>query len=200
MLLAGAFAAFLLLALIITDWWHFTSLSPQVSDYGCRVARRQDVLSAKDGDGLGRFDRNGLLRLPHGIARLFQAEKRIVLRPLFSMRFRTAWPLKATIDVSCDGDTLRLTCTKRMPWSSVLLTLTWFAVVAVGSAAFLVSFGLDGGFATLGGTFLGIGIAALGLLVLAFGLIVVALAYRLEDHRLTQAYQELQAALTIPDP
>ena len=40
-----------------------------------------------------------------------------------------------------------------------------------------------------------VGIVCIGLLVLAFGLITVSLAYRLENQRLTQAYEELRAVL-----
>jgi hypothetical protein len=39
-------------------------------------------------------------------------------------------------------------------------------------------------------------VAGVGVLVLLFGLVVVSLDYRLEDQRLTQACEELQAALS----
>jgi hypothetical protein len=48
---------------------------------------------------------------------------------------------------------------------------------------------------SLSGALMGLGITGLGFLVLAFGVLTVALAVRLEDHRLTQAYHELRAAL-----
>ena len=51
---------------------------------------------------------------------------------------------------------------------------------------------IDGGFNSASGWFLALGIAGLGTLVLLFGLILISLAYRLEDSRLMQVYQELQ--------
>ena len=74
--------------------------------------------------------------------------------------------------------------------------MLWLALVVVGTFVFVVMFGLDGGFQSMGGAFLGLGIFALGVLVLAFGLVLLSLAYRLEDHRLMQVYQELQEALS----
>jgi hypothetical protein len=43
-------------------------------------------------------------------------------------------------------------------------------------------------------------VTGLGLVVLVFGLIIVALAYRLEDERLTKAYEELSDVLTGAEP
>ena len=108
------------------------------------------------------------------------------------MRFRTAWPLKGTITLHSTGAGVALHLTKRVPWSSGLLTMIWLGLVAVGTLAFLVTFGIDGGFGSAGGWFLGLGVAGLGALVLLFGLIMVSLAYRLEDSRLMQVYRELQ--------
>jgi hypothetical protein len=200
MLLAGLFAAVLFLGLIITDWFHFTSLTAPASTYGCGIARTDDHLPVPTNTlELDRFDRNGLLRLPHGVARFFRDDWRILLRPqyrLFSLGFRTAWPLKVTIELERDGTATRVRCTKRVPWSSALLTVAWFLVVGGGTISFLVSFVSNGGFASLSGVLMGLGITGLGVLVLAFGLIVVILAYRLEDDRLSQVYRELLIALT----
>lgn len=202
MVLAGSFAAVLFLGLILADWMYFTRLTAPSSRYGCGVARLEDRFPLAPWTRLlDRFDCNGLLRLPHGLARVFPDEQRILLRPqyrLFSLRFRTAWPLKGSIEVEPDGETTRLTCVKRVPWSSALLTLLWFVLVGAGTAAFVIAFLANGGLDSLGGLLMGLGIAGLGLLVLAFGLVTVSFAYRLEDHRLTQTYQELRAALT-PD-
>jgi hypothetical protein len=60
-----------------------------------------------------------------------------------------------------------------------------------GTLTFVVLFTLDGGLSTVGGIFWVIGMAALGVLVLAGGLILLSFAYRLEDFRLMQVYQEL---------
>jgi hypothetical protein len=193
-IVAGFFGAFLFVVLIVTDWVHFTSLGVQASRYGCRVARREDRLPHDTARGLQRFDKDGMLRLPHGIARVFREQHRILLRPqyhLFTLRFRTAWPLKATIDLKDDGASTVALSIKRMPWSSAVLTVLWFAVVAAGTLGFLVTFAIDGGFSSFGGTLMGLGVTGLGLVVLVFGLIIVALAYRLEDERLAKAYQEL---------
>jgi hypothetical protein len=198
-IVAGFFGAFLFVALVVTDWVHFTSLGVQASRYGCRVARREDHLPYEVATRrLQRFDKDGVLQLSHGIARLFRDECRILLRPqyhLFARRFRTAWPLKATIDLKRDGDGTTVLFIKRMPWSSAVLTVMWFVIVAVGTLGFLVAFAVEGGFASLGGVLMGLGVTGLGLVVLVFGLIIVTLAYRLEDDRLTKAYQELRDVL-----
>ena len=60
---------------------------------------------------------------------------------------------------------------------------------------FIIAFAADGGFTSFSGALMGLGIMGIGLLVLAFGVVVVALAYRLEDSRLTEAYRELMSAL-----
>jgi hypothetical protein len=128
-------------------------------------------------------------------------ERRILLRSQpsrFSSRFHTAWPLKGAIEWDREDGTLRLRCVKLMPWSSALLTLLWFAIVGVGTLAFIVKFlaGDDG--LSLGGLLLVLGVTAVGLLVLVFGLVTASLAYRLEDQRLMQVYQELRSALSRP--
>jgi len=60
---------------------------------------------------------------------------------------------------------------------------------------FVIAYLAEGGPMSLSGALMGLGITGLGFLVLAFGVLTVALAVRLEDHRLTQAYHELRAAL-----
>ncbi len=203
MLLAGLFGGLLLVALVLGDWIHFTSLTAPASRYGCPVARREDRLPLAVRAVAARFGPQDVLALPHGIARLFRTERRILLRPqyrLLALRFRTAWPIKGSIELVTDGEAARLVCAKRVPWSSAVITLAWFAVVAVGTVAFVVAYLLNGGLSSLLGMLMGLGIAGLGLLVLAFGLIVVSLAYRLEDHRFMQAYEELRAALTGEPP
>jgi hypothetical protein len=199
MLLAGVFAGMLFVALIVGDWVQFTSLTAPAIDYGLTVARTRDrVLVGTLEEVTARFGRDGVLRLPHGIARLFPEERRIVVRPqyqLFSLRFRTAWPLKGSVELRPQDGTTELTCRKRMPWSSALLTAVWFGIVALGTLAFVVSFVSSGGVASLGGLLMGLGLTGLGVLVMGFGVLVVIMAYRLEDHRLTAVYQELLRAL-----
>ena len=199
MVLAGVFGTFLLLVLIFGDWYQFTSLQSWASRYGFGIARRQDRLETFPSKGIShQFNSQGLLQLPHGVARFFQDQQLIVIRPyyqLFSMRFRTAWPLKGTIEIKQEGQQLLLELVKRLPWTSALITMLWLALVAVGTLLFVGMFGLDGGFQSFGGILLGLGIFALGVLVLVFGLVLLSLAYRLEDHRLMKVYQELQEAL-----
>ena len=198
-LLEGVFATLLLIMLVLGDWWHFTSLTAQASRYGCGVSRSEDLLPLASLSPVHeRFGQNGVLNLPHGIARFFPGERTILLRPqyrLLSMRFRTAWPLKASIQLEESGGSTRMMCTKRLPWSSALITVLWFALVGLGTLVFAVVFFTTGGIASLSSFLMGIGITILGLFVLAFGLITVSLSYRLEDTRLAQAYQELRSAL-----
>ena len=199
MLLAGSFAALLFILLILADWVQFTRRSATGTLYGCRVARTAPHLSPLSRTSLAnRFDPQGVLHLPHGMARYFQEDGRILVRPhdrLSARVFRTAWPLKGCVEVQPDGERTQLTCIKRMPWSSALITLLWFLLVAGGTLAFFIAYSIGGGLGSLGGVLMGVGILGLGLLVLAFGLVTVSLAYRLEDQRLMQAYTELLAAL-----
>ena len=196
MLLAGIFGGILFVLLIIGDWYQFTSLRPFAAQYGFGIASRRDRLDTLTTQSLlERFGKHDTIALPHGVARWFGAQEVISLRPsyqLFSMRFRTAWPLKGTITVQTAGAGVELHLTKRVPWSSGLLTLLWLGLVAIGTLIFLVTFGIDGGFNSASGWALGLGIAGLGALVLLFGLILISLAYRLEDSRLMRVYQELQ--------
>ena len=202
MLLAGIFGGILFVLLIIGDWYQFTSLRPFAAQYGFGIARRRDRLDTLSRQSLlERFGKHDTIALPHGVARWFGTQEVISLRPsyqLFSMRFRTAWPLKGTLTVRSTGTGVELHLIKRVPWSSGLLTLIWLGLVAIGTLIFLVTFGIDGGFNSASGWFLALGIAGLGALVLLFGLILISLAYRLEDSRLMQVYGELQDAWLNP--
>nr|MBI3614851.1 hypothetical protein [Nitrospirota bacterium] len=113
-------------------------------------------------------------------------------------RFRTAWPLKATLELVPDGLAGRVTCIKQIPWCSAILTSLWFLTVGAGTLTFVLLYLADGGLASLQVILMGLGILGIGLLVLAFGLVTIAFAYRLENHRLTLAYQDLRAALEKP--
>ena len=199
MILAGAFAVLLFLILVVGDWLYFVQLSPDAGRYGCTIARAQErVVEVTLEQVQGRFDPNGVLVLPHGMARYFPDVRRIVIRPkyrLFSTGFRTAWPLKGAIELAPEATGFRVMYFKRIPWSSAIITMIWFLLVGLGTIGFVVSFLVQGGLASLGGVLLGVGVIALGLLVLAFGLLTITFAYRLEDSRLTQVYQELRNAL-----
>lgn len=187
------------MGLILGDWLYFVRLTPDAVRYGCSVARTQDRFAALTVTALREgFPSDGVLMLPHGVARLYGEYGQIAIRPqyrLFSMGFRTAWPVKGLIHLSDDGQAVRALCVKRIPWSSALLTLVWFIVVALGSLTFVVRYALDGGFTSLSGMLMGIGIIGIALLVLAFGVVTVMVSYRLENSRLTQVYEELRAAL-----
>lgn len=202
MILAGIFGGILFVLLLIGDWYQFTSLRPFSAQYGFGIAHRRDRLDNLSRQTLLRqFGKHETIALPHGVARWFGAQEVISLRPsyqLFSMRFRTAWPLKGTITLQTTGAGVALHLTKRVPWSSGLLTLTWLGLVAIGTLVFLVTFGIDGGFGSAGGWALALGVGGLGVLVLLFGLILVSLAYRLEDSRLMLVYGELQDAWRNP--
>ncbi len=199
MILAGVFAAVLFVGLIVGDWLYFVRLTPDAARYGCSVARSQDKLPVTTLAAVrSAFAPDGVLQLGHGVARLFDAPVRIAIRPqyrLFSMSFRTAWPVKGMIHFSEDGQTVRALCVKRIPWSSALLTMVWFGVVALGSLTFLVRYALDGGFDSLSGVLMGGGIVGIALLVLAFGVVTVVFSYRLESSRLGKVYDELIAAI-----
>ncbi|MBA3965765.1 MAG: hypothetical protein H0X47_08310 [Nitrospirales bacterium] len=200
MMFAGIIAILLFLGLIIGDWFQFTTLKSWACRYGCPLAHRRNALDSHPASPISdAFHKSDALPLPHGIARWVEDRQVIVIRPyyqLFSLSFRTAWPLKGTIDVSSDGSQLLLHLSKRIPWSSAILTLIWLLFVIGGTLTFVVLFILDGGMSTIGGIFWVVGITALGLLVLAGGVILLSFAYRLEDSRLMQVYQELLDALT----
>jgi hypothetical protein len=202
MVLAGLFAGILFIGLIVGDWLYFIRLTPDAIRYGCRVAKRPDQWPGTALTTLGdRFTPKGVLMLPHGVAWFYPQLSQIAIRPqyrLFSKRFRTAWPVKGLIHLSPHDHSLNTLCVKRMPWSSALMTILWFALVLIGSLTFVVQYALDGGFISLGGILTGVAVIALAALVLAFGLVTVALAYRLEDSRLMKVYDELREAIALP--
>jgi hypothetical protein len=197
MILAAGFAIVLFVGMILADWLVFTRLTTAASTYGCGIGRGEDLWPLTPWARLHeRFDRNGLLRLPHGVAKFFQEERRILLRAQ-AHRFRTVWPINGSIDLHPNEQAIRLRWVKRVPWSSAILTFLWFAIVGGGTCAFAIVLSFHGGMSTLGGILMTAGIAGLGLLVFAFGLVTVSLAYRLENHRLLQAYEELRSALVM---
>lgn len=199
MVLAGLFAGILFVALVLGDWLQFTGLTAQAARYGCRIARMEDHLPpAPLSHALDQFGSNGLLQLPNGVARLFPDDRQLLLRP--QRRLRTAWPMKGSIELKQEGEATTLVCSKLIPWSSALLTPLWFLIVGIGTIAFVVLYLADGGLSSLSGILMGLGILGIGLLVLAFGLVTIAFAYRLENHRLMQAYQELRAVLVPESP
>ena len=199
MILAGLFASALFIGLILGDWLYFVQLTPDAVRYGCSVARTQDLWASSTAATLrDRFTADGVLMLPHGVARFYPELSQIAIRPqyaLFSTGFRTAWPIKGLIYLSTDDQVLGALCIKRIPWSSALLTLIWFALVSIGSLAFIVIYTKDGGFASLQGALLGAGLTVGAALVLAAGLVTVVISYRLENSRLTKVYDELREAL-----
>jgi hypothetical protein len=203
MLIVGLLGTVIFVALVIADWLYFNRLTPPANRYGCGVARLVDRLPSRSAAlALCPFDQGGMLQLGHGIARLSE-ERHIVLRPqyhLFSIRVRTAWPMKATIHLQPTENGMQVEGVKRIPWSSALLTLVWLMTVAIGTVGFVIAFLMNEGLSSLGGVLLGIGVTALGLIVLAFGLVIIAVAYRLENQRLTQTYDELRQALIGTSP
>ena len=199
MILAGFFAGALCLGLILGDWLYFVRLTQDASRYGCGVARTHDRFAHTTMTQLAdRFDAGGLLTLPHGTARFFHDLNQIVIRQkyrLFAVGFRTLWPLKGLISLSPEGDALAVLCRKLTPWSSALLTGTWFALVAVGMVGSLIALFIEGEMAALGGVVLALGIVGLGLVLLLSGALTVVFAYRLESARLMTVYQELREVL-----
>jgi hypothetical protein len=199
MLLAGFFAGALCLGLILGDWLYFVRLTPDASRYGCGVGRTHDRFTHTTMKQLAdRFDAGGFLTLPHGTARFYKDLNQIVIRQkyrLFAIGFRTLWPLKGLISLSLEGDALAVLCRKLTPWSSVLLTGSWFVLVAVGTVGALISLFIEGELAALGGMVLAFGIVGLGLVFLLSGAITVVFAYRLESARLTTVYQELREVI-----
>lgn len=197
MWVAGLFACVLFGGLILGDWIYFVRLTPDAGRYGCGIARSFDRFSVNILARLqSQFDVNGVLTLPHGIARYFPDLQQITLRPqyhLFSMSFRTAWPVKGLIHLQLDDQVVRAVCITRIPWSSAIVTLVWFLLVALGTTAFMIAYAAQGGFDSLSGVLMGIGILGIGLLVLAFGVVTVMFSYRLENSRLSKVYEELKA-------
>ena len=193
-------AAFLLgavivLGLIVADWMAFRRKTPAAVAYGVAVERTEEVLAARH----GLFDADGLLRLPHGWARLFSEQRAIALQPdikQFGVAFRTAWPLNGFVHYAGLEEPGPVTLTKRMPWSSVILTTLWFLTVAGGTLAYVASYAMAGGMSSAGGAFLAVALSGLGLLVCLFGLLIVVVAYRLENKRLMALYEEFRTSMT----
>ena len=203
MLLAGILAGCLFAALVASDWWRFSRPTVPAGRYGCPVARTEDILPVESEEAWkARFHPDDRLTLDHGIVRWFPDKHCILLFPQpsrSSPRFRTAWPLKGVIEVDEAGGRVRLRCVKLMPWSAAVLTLLWFAVVGIGTLAFVIRFLAGDDAFSIGSLLLVMGVTAVGLLVMVFGLVTVSLAYRLEDQRLMQAYGELRAVLAWGD-
>jgi hypothetical protein len=202
MVLAGLFASVLFIGLILGDWLYFVRFTPDAIRYGCSVARSQDRWTASTIETVhSRFSADGVLMLPHGIARFYPDVSQIAIRPryrLFSIGFRSAWPVKGLIHLSAGDQVMDALCVKRIPWSSALMTLLWFGVVLIGSLVFVVTYAWDGGFASLEGVLMGVGLVAGAALVLAAGLVTVTMSYRLEHNRLMNVYEELRDALEGP--
>jgi hypothetical protein len=199
MILAGLFAGVLFIGLVLGDWLYFVRITPDAGRYGCGIARSRDRFSTNSLSRLqAQVDPNGALMLPHGVARYYPDLQQIALRPqyhLFSMGFRTAWPLKGMIHLTCGDQAVEALCIKRIPWSSAIVTMIWFLLVGLGTTGFLVTYGMQGGFNSLSGVLMGIGILAIGVLVLAFGIVTVIFSYRLENSRLGKVYEELRAVV-----
>lgn len=183
------------MGLVAGDWLYFVRLTPDAIRYGCSVARSRDRWTRCTLATLfERFPADGVLMLPHGVARYYPDLSRIAIRPqyhLFSMSFRTAWPIKGLIHLSTGDQALDTLCVKRIPWSSAVITLLWFLLVSMGSLTFVITYAIQGGFGTFSGILMGTGIIGIALLVLAFGLVTVVFSYRLESGRLTKVYDEL---------
>jgi len=201
MVLAGFFAAALFIGLIVGDWFYFIRLTPDAIRYGCSVARSQDRWTRSTLATLcDRFTADGVMLLPHGVARFYPDLSQIAIRPqyrLSSMSFRTAWPIKGLIHLhlSAADQSVAALCVKRIPWSSALITLLWFVVVSIGTLIFVITYAMQGGFTSLRGVLMGAGIIGIAFLVLAFGLVTVVFSYRLENSRLTKVYDELREIL-----
>lgn len=206
MVLAGLFASMLFIGLILGDWLYFVRFTPDAIRYGCRVSRNQDRWTSSTIETVSsRFPADGVLMLPHGIARFYPDVFQIAIRPqyrFFSIGFRSAWPVKGLIHLSAGGQAgdqvIDALCVKRIPWSSALMTLLWFGIVVIGSLVFVVTYAWDGGFASLEGIFMGVGLIAGAVLILAAGVVTVMMAYRLENNRLINVYEELRASLEGP--
>lgn len=199
MMLAGFFAAALFLGLVIGDRLYFRTLSAEASRYGCRVGREEARLnSASVAHIHASFDRLGLLALRHGVARLFPDANRILVRPRYPLlwAFLWIWPMKATIDLRVEGESVLLSSTKRIPWCSAILTGSWFLLVGFGMVAALTSYVAEGGFASAGGWLIAAGILTLGVFFLFAGVVTVVMAYRMESSRLALVQHELREALS----
>ena len=188
--------AVLILGLIVADWMAFNRKSPTSVRYGVVVGRGEEPLVMRR----DRFDAEGLLQLPRGWARLIPEHRTVQLlldRKRFGIAIRTAWPLNGFVHYAALDERAPVTLTKRMPWSSALLTGAWFLTVAGGTLVYLVTYALGGGLSSASGAFLGVALSGLGLLVCLFGLVVVVAAYRLEDRRLMMLYDEFKSTVAM---
>lgn len=197
-MLAGLFAAALLVGIVIGDRLYFRTLSAEASRYGCRVGyavERLDLASVAQVHAC--FDQMGVLSMRHGVARFFADMNRILLRPRYPTlwAFLWIWPMKATVDIRVDGSSIVLASTKRIPWASAIATGLWFVIVGSGTVAALISFVVEGGVSSKGGVVVGAGIVALGALFFFAGLVTVVMAYRLESGRLALVQGELREVL-----
>src|SRR2546425_2016832 len=183
-----------LMVLMVGDWGASTRQPPASVRYGMVVGRHEEPLVVRR----DRFDAEGLLHLPRGWARLVPKHGAVQLLPdrkRFGIAVRTAWPLNGFVHYAALDERARVMLTKRMPWSSALLTGVWFLTVAGGTLVYLVAYGLAGGLSSAGGAFLGVALSGLGVLVCLFGLVVVVAAYRLEDKRLMMLYEEFRGCM-----
>jgi len=184
----------ILIGLIVADWLAFNRRSAASIRYGVVVGRHEEPLVVRR----ERFDAEGLLHLPRGWARLVPERGAVQLLPdrkRFGIGVRTAWPLNGFVHYAALDEQAPVMLTKRMPWSSALLTGAWFLTVAGGTLLYFVAYGLAGGLSSASGAFLGVALSGLGMLVCLFGLVVVVAAYRLEDRRLMALYEEFKSAL-----
>jgi hypothetical protein len=191
--------AIIVLGLIVADWMAFGRKTPAAVRYGVAVERQEEALSVRR----GLFDAAGLLPLPRGWARLFPEQRAILLQPdhkRFGVTFRTAWPLNGFLHYRSLEESGPVTLTKRMSWSSVLVTALWFLTVAGGTLAYVASYAAAGGLSSVGGAFLAVALSGLGLLVCLFGLLIVVVAYRLENKRLMALHGEFKAACDAVSP
>jgi TM2 domain-containing membrane protein YozV len=185
----------IVLALVAADWIAFRRRNQAALGYGLAVSRQREILRLPR----ERFTERGEVELPRGVARLYPDRNAVVLLPdwkKFGLRFRSAWPLNGVVYFTGLNAATPVTLVKRTPWSSALLTALWFLVVVIGLLAYLVSYARAGGFSSAGGAFLGVALSGVGLLVLLFGAVVVVAAYRLENKRLMEVYEEFRVALT----
>jgi hypothetical protein len=198
MILAGLFAAALLVGIFIGDRLYFRTLSAEASRYGCRIGRGEERLErASLAQVQSCFDHMGLLAMRHGVARLFADANRILLRPRYPAlwSFIWIWPMKATVDLRAENGAIVLSFTKRIPWVSAILTGLWFVIVGFGTLASLVSYVIEGGLSNRAGALVGAGILTLGVLFFFSGLVTVVMAYRMENGRLALIQGELKAVL-----
>src|SRR5207244_10631630 len=122
----------ILSGVIVVDWMAFNRQSPSSVRYGVVVGRHEEPLVVRR----DRFDAEGLLHLPRGWARLVPEHGAVQLLPdrkRFGVAVRTAWPLNGFVHYAALDERARGMLTKRMPWSSALLTGVRVLTVAGGA-------------------------------------------------------------------